>query len=63
MENSSGFATGKHVRRDETGKEIYGGITQIEGKPQYIDEAGNEHLYRFIYNYIDEKGGSADAKL
>lgn len=53
--DDSGFATGEYVYISSDGKELHGGLTEIDGKPHYYDEDGNIKPYRFVFEYIDEK--------
>jgi len=66
LENASGFATGKLGTFNSDGTIVYGGLTQVDGKPYYYDESGKEQPYRFIYEYLDDtskNNGSARLEI
>lgn len=63
MPDSSGFATGYYIRVKD-GQQYMGGIGVNEkGEMHYYDKQGNMIPYRFIYNYLDEKGRDDKAQL
>ena len=59
----SGFATGKHMRRDENGNYIAGGIGEVNGKMHFYTPGGQLVPYRFIHDYLDEVDRSGNAKI